>query len=187
ESQPLLCAAGIKTAVSNQSKSPCAKGKKYHKAWYDVRTAHGILVPGGFGTRGTVGMMRAAHHTSTKSKPYLGICLGMKIAVIKYSHNVLGLEDANSVELDERTSRPIVVYMPEIDQLRSLYGLERTSTDERHRHRYEVNPEYIEKLQDAGLHFICKDALGECMEIVELKGAPMKEMDLANGVANIIV
>lgn len=62
-------------------------------------------------------MMRAAHHTSTKSKPYLGICLGMKIAVIKYSHNVLGLEDANSVELDERTSRPIVVYMPEIDQV----------------------------------------------------------------------
>ncbi|CAI7564350.1 hypothetical protein N7527_005346 [Penicillium freii] len=170
--------------------------KEYHKAWYDVHTAHGILVPGGFGTRGTNGMMRAAHHARTKSKPYLGICLGMQIAVIEYARNVCGLEGANSVELDERTTHPIVVYMPEIDQvnlggtmrlgsrptlfqensewskLRSLYGLDRTSIDERHRHRYEVNPEYIDQLQAAGLHFIGKDDQGERMEIVELKDHP---------------
>lgn len=140
--------------------------------------------------------MLASEWARTKKVPYLGICLGMQIAVIEYARSVCGLQGANSVELDERASHPIVVYMPEIDKvnlggtmrlgsrptifqkntewskLRALYGLERSSVDERHRHRYEVNPEYIERLQSAGLHFIGKDEKGERMEIVELKDHP---------------
>ncbi|OQD75803.1 hypothetical protein PENDEC_c006G04880 [Penicillium decumbens] len=170
--------------------------QEYHAAWHALTTAHGILVPGGFGTRGTEGMMLAAEWARTKKVPYLGICLGMQIAVIEYARHVCGLEGANSVELDERTPHPMIVFMPEIDKvnlggtmrlgarptifqegsewskLRALYGLDRTSVDERHRHRYEVNPEYIDRLQEAGLHFIGKDDKGERMEIVELKDHP---------------
>jgi CTP synthase len=170
--------------------------QEYHAAWHALTTANGILVPGGFGTRGTEGMMLAAQWARTKKVPYLGICLGMQIAVIEYARHVCGLDGANSVELDERTSHPMIVFMPEIDKvnlggtmrlgarptifqensewskLRALYGLGRTSVDERHRHRYEVNPEYIDQLQKAGLHFIGKDDKGERMEIVELKDHP---------------
>jgi CTP synthase len=141
-------------------------------------------------------MILAAEWARTKKVPYLGICLGMQIAVIEYARHVCGLEGANSVELDERTSHPMIIFMPEIDKvnlggtmrlgarptifqedsdwskLRALYGLDRTSVDERHRHRYEVNPEYIDRLQKAGLHFIGKDDKGERMEIVELKDHP---------------
>ena len=168
----------------------------FHKAWHEVCTADGILIPGGFGTRGTEGMIKAATWARTKGKPYLGICLGMQIAVIEYARNVCKIPNAGSVELDERTSDPVIIYMPEIDQvnlggtmrlgsrptlfqdgtewskLRSLYGVDRKSIDERHRHRYEVNPDYIERLQAGGLHFIGKDDRGERMEIVELKDHP---------------
>ncbi|KAF9887929.1 CTP synthase ura7 [Aspergillus nanangensis] len=168
----------------------------HYKAWHDVTTADGILVPGGFGTRGTEGMIKAAHWARTKSVPYLGICLGMQIAVIEYARNVCGVTGANSVELNESTSDPLIVYMPEIDKvnlggtmrlgsrptyfqentewskLRSLYGSHRSSIDERHRHRYEVNPDYIERLQSAGLHFVGKDDKSERMEIIELPDHP---------------
>lgn len=168
----------------------------FHKAWHEVCTADGILVPGGFGTRGTEGMIAAAHWARTKSKPFLGICLGMQIAVIEYARNVCNITDAGSIEFDERTSDPVIMYMPEIDQvnlggtmrlgsrptifqedtkwskLRSLYGQSCSFIDERHRHRYEVNPDYIDRLQSAGLSFIGKDDKGERMEIVELKDHP---------------
>lgn len=168
----------------------------YHKAWHEVCTADGILVPGGFGHRGTEGMVAAANWARTKPKPYLGICLGMQIAVIEFARNVCGIADAGSIELDANTPDPVVKYMPEIDKvnlggtmrlglrptifqpdtewskLRSLYGLDRTSIDERHRHRYEVNPDYIDRLEKAGLNFIGKDDRGERMEIIELKNHP---------------
>lgn len=169
--------------------------EQYHKAWHELCTADGVLVPGGFGIRGTEGMMAAAHWARTKPKPYLGICLGMQVAVIEYARNVCGLSGASSVELDAQTSNPIVIFMPEIDKttmggnmrlglrptlfqdnsewsrLRKLYG-GASSVNERHRHRYEVNPEYIDQLTAAGLNFIGKDDKGERMEIVELKDHP---------------
>src|SRR5690606_28259374 len=89
---------------------------KYHKAWHEVCTADGILVPGGFGTRGTEGMIAACNWARTKKVPYLGICLGMQIAVIEYARNVCGIADAHSVELDENTKNQVVVYMPEISK-----------------------------------------------------------------------
>ncbi|KAL9087612.1 MAG: hypothetical protein Q9165_006536 [Trypethelium subeluteriae] len=165
---------------------------RYHAAWHAVINAQGILIPGGFGVRGTAGMLAAAQWARENHKPYLGICLGMQIAVIEYARHVCGLEGATSAEFDDLATDPVVMYMPEIDKatmggtmrlglrptrfqegsewsrLRRLYG-GGEEVWERHRHRYEVNPEYIGRLQEAGMHFVGKDEKGERMEIVELK------------------
>ncbi|KAH7416827.1 CTP synthase [Cadophora sp. MPI-SDFR-AT-0126] len=167
----------------------------FHKAWHEVCTANGILVPGGFGQRGTEGMIAAAKWARTNQTPYLGICLGMQIAVIEFARNVCGITGASSVELNEQCTDPLVIFMPEIDKtnlggtmrlglrptlfqpgsewsrLRQLYG-EKVEIHERHRHRYEVNPDYIDKLAEAGLNFIGKDDKGVRMEIIELKDHP---------------
>ncbi|KIX96523.1 uncharacterized protein Z520_07789 [Fonsecaea multimorphosa CBS 102226] len=182
--------------ASNLEKSTLdSNPEKYHKAWHELCTADGVLVPGGFGHRGTEGMIAAANWARTKPKPYLGICLGMQVAVVEYARNMCGLKSAHSVELDAQTPDPVVVFMPEIDKttmggnmrlglrptifqentqwsrLRKLYNSE-PSINERHRHRYEVNPEYITRLSDAGLTFIGKDDKGERMEVMELKDHP---------------
>jgi CTP synthase len=167
----------------------------YHKAWHELCTADGVLVPGGFGHRGTEGMIAAANWARTKPKPYLGICLGMQVAAIEFARNVCGLKGAHSVELDAQTNDPVVIFMPEIDKatmggnmrlgirptifqdgtswsrLRQLYH-DAPAVNERHRHRYEINPDYIARLSDAGLTFIGKDDKGERMEITELKDHP---------------
>jgi CTP synthase len=197
----------------------------FFTAWKDVTSAKGILVPGGFGLRGTEGMIEAAKYAREQKIPYLGICLGMQIAVIEYARHVCGITNAASIELDERTSEPVIVFMPEIDRehlggtmrlglrptyfqkgsgwskIRALYSAQSNKTHhdksftngsvtngtdvtppphdpvapvilERHRHRYEVNPAYIEKLTAQGLQFIGKDDKGERMEIIELKDHP---------------
>jgi CTP synthase len=168
---------------------------QFHKAWHELITADGVLVPGGFGQRGTEGMIAAAHWARTEKKPYLGICLGMQLAVVEYARSELKLAGANSEELDAKTDHPIVIFMPEIDKktmggnmrlglrptvfqegsewsrLRKLYD-NAPEVLERHRHRYEINPKYIEQLSAAGLNFIGKDEKGERMEIVELKDHP---------------
>lgn len=167
----------------------------FHKAWHELCTADGVLVPGGFGHRGTEGMIAAATWARTKPKPYLGICLGMQLAVVEYARNVCGIPGAASIELDAHTTDPVVIFMPEIDKatmggnmrlglrptffqedtewsrLRKLYGGV-DIVEERHRHRYEVNPDYIARLEQGGIDFIGKDDKGERMEIVELKDHP---------------
>ncbi|KAG0203915.1 CTP synthase ura7 [Mortierella sp. GBA30] len=168
---------------------------KYHNAWQDLCAAQGILVTGGFGRRGTEGKVAAAKWAREKKVPYLGICLGLQIAVIEFARNVCGMAGANSIELDENTTTPVVVYMPEISKthlggtmrlglrptefqagtensvIRKLYGGGSTVL-ERHRHRYEVNPELIEKFEAKGLQFVGKDETGQRMEIVELADHP---------------
>lgn len=168
----------------------------FHKAWHEVCTANGILVPGGFAQRGTEGMIAAAKWAREQKTPFLGICLGMQIAVIEFARHVCNIPKAGSVELEgEQCEDPVVIFMPEGDRtkmggtmrlglrptifqegsewsrLRQLYG-EVKQINERHRHRYEVNPDYIDRLHDAGLEFIGKDDKGERMEIVELKEHP---------------
>ncbi|KAI9815491.1 MAG: CTP synthase ura7 [Pycnora praestabilis] len=167
----------------------------YHKAWHDVCTTQGILVPGGFGHRGTEGMIAAAQWARLNKTPYLGICLGMQLAVIEFARNVCNIPHASSIELSEQTPDPVVMFMPEIDKttlggtmrlglrptlfqpgsewskLRALYG-NNEEINERHRHRYEVNPEYVSRLAEGGLQFIGKDDKGERMEILELKNHP---------------
>ncbi|XP_039168879.1 CTP synthase isoform X1 [Eucalyptus grandis] len=162
-------------------------------AWKKLKGANGVLVPGGFGDRGVQGKILAAKYAREKRVPYLGICLGMQIAVIEFARSVLGLQDANSTEFDPNTRNPCVIFMPEgskthmggtmrlgsrrtyFQSLESvsakLYGNPRY-IDERHRHRYEVNPEMVAQLESRGLSFPGKDETGRRMEIVELPGHP---------------
>ena len=136
----------------------------------------GVLVPGGFGVRGIEGKVLAAGYARTNGVPYLGICLGMQVAVIEFARHEAGLEGANSTEFDAYTPHPVIDLMPEQLELADLGGtmrlgdwpmqvaqgtlLERLYKPllnqenialERHRHRYEVNPAFVTQLQEAGL------------------------------------
>lgn len=165
------------------------------EAWTKVREADGVIVPGGFGQRGWEGKILAAEYCRTHSKPYLGVCLGFQAMVVEFCRNVLGWDDANSTEIDENTTHPAVLFMPEIDKTtmggtmrlgartttfthtlddgttpitQILYG--QPSIVERHRHRYEVNPEYANTIHEAGLALVGRD--DNRMEIAELKSHP---------------
>ena len=166
---------------------------EHQEAWSRLQQADGILVPGGFGDRGVEGKILAAHHARTQHVPYLGICLGLQVATIEFCRNVLGLEGANSTEFAENPEHAAVVFMPEISKthlggtmrlgsrptlwqvedcaIRRLYG-DGEAVDERHRHRYEVNPDLIEAIEAAGLVFVGKDESGQRCEIFELKDHP---------------
>jgi CTP synthase len=168
---------------------------KFHNAWHEVVKASGILVPGGFGQRATEGKIAACKWAREHKKPYLGICLGMQIAVIEYARNVCGITGATSEEFNGDAADKLIMFMPEVDKttmgasmrlglrptlfqpgsdwsrLRALYG-GKTEILERHRHRYEVNPEYIETLEQGGLSFVGKDDAGVRMEVVEIKDHP---------------
>jgi CTP synthase len=168
---------------------------KYYKAWTEVSNAAGILVPGGFGQRATEGMIAACKSAREHKKPYLGICLGMQIAVIEYARNVCGITDATSEEFNGDAANKLIMFMPEVDKttmgasmrlglrptlfqpgsewsrLRALYA-GKNEILERHRHRYEVNPEYIETLEKGGLTFVGKDEAGVRMEVIEIKDHP---------------
>ena len=183
----------------------------------------GIIVPGGFGTSGIEGKINAIRYARENKIPYLGLCLGMQLAVIEFSRNVIGLRDANSSEFDINTPHPVIDLLPkqreilmtkrygasmrlgayvaalkqgevmdlytktkrmEKDRLRlgALEPFRVGKTDlsgpvviERHRHRYEVNPEYIEKIENAGLKFTGYHITEEdepLMEFIELPGHP---------------
>ena len=167
--------------------------EKYAKYWQMVKDADGVLVPGGFGNRGVEGKMLASRYCRESKKPYLGICLGLQVAVIDFARDALGKAGANSTEFDEATPHPAVIFMPEgsrthmggtmrlgsrqtnlqtedCDAFR-LYG-GKMEILERHRHRYEVNPDMVEELEGAGMRFVGKDTEGERMEIIELEGHP---------------
>ncbi len=170
-----------------------ADPEAYAAAWELLRGADGVLVPGGFGIRGIEGKIKAAEYARTNNIPYLGVCLGLQVATIEFCRNVLGMEGANSTEFDADTPHPAVVFMPEISKthmggtmrlgtkptpflvddckMRRLYG-GADHVDERHRHRYEVNPELIEQIESAGLKYVGKDETGQRCEIMELEGHP---------------
>jgi CTP synthase len=153
-----------------------------------LRTVHGVLVPGGFGQRGTEGKVRAIQYARENDVPFLGICLGFQLAIVEFARS-LGLTGANSTEIDPAASQPVIALMPEQLGVESkgatmrlgahevriqadtmaerLYGRRRVW--ERHRHRYEVNPEYIERLQGGGLVFSGRSIDGRRMEILELR------------------
>lgn len=98
--------------IETSTTSPAA----YHKAWHQVCTASGILVPGGFGQRGIEGMVRAANWAREKKIPYLGICLGMQIAVIEFCRTICGIEHAHSEEMDESAKDKVIIHMPEVSK-----------------------------------------------------------------------
>ena len=183
-------ASHLETATSHE------RPADFHKAWHEVCTANGILVPGGFGQRGTEGMIAAARWARVNKIPFLGICLGMQIAVIEYAREVCGMAEASSIEFDQHCRDPVIIFMPEIDKhtlggtmrlglrptlfqpgsegwskVRRLYGTQQTIL-ERHRHRYEVNPDYVDRLAAKGLTFVGKDDMAQRMEILELRHHP---------------
>ena len=153
----------------------------------------GILVPGGFGDRGIEGKVLAAKYARENNIPYFGICLGMQIATIEYARNVCGLEDANSTEFSKTTLHPVICLQEEQKGIEDMgatmrlgscesivfagtkaselyHGAERIH--ERHRHRYEVNSDYQQQLQDAGLVISSVSAEEGLVEIVELPNHP---------------
>ncbi|TFK21755.1 CTP synthase [Coprinopsis marcescibilis] len=168
----------------------------YHDAWRAVVGAGGILVPGGFGNRGTEGMMLAIKYAREQKIPFLGICLGFQLAVVEWARNVMGIPDATSAEFNAQAEHPVIIFMPEISKThmggtmrlglrptvfeqgtdkwskaRKLYGGAGTIW-ERHRHRYEVNPEYVDRLVSSGCIFAGKDEKGERMQVLELPDHP---------------
>jgi CTP synthase len=155
-----------------------------------LRDSDGVVVPGGFGSRGTEGKIEAIRYAREEGIPFLGLCLGFQMAVVEYARNVLGLEGAHSAEIDAETSHPVIDLLPEQYDLQNLGGTMRLgahtteieantlaqevygadSCTERHRHRYEVNPNYIDELVAGNLVFSGK--AGNRMEIVELDDHP---------------
>ncbi|WP_435076316.1 CTP synthase [Halococcus sp. AFM35] len=154
-----------------------------------LKEADGIVVPGGFGTRGTGEKIAAARYARENDVPFLGLCLGFQMAVIEYARNVCGLNDAHSTEMEADTPHPVIGLLPEQYDVEDLGGTMRLgahetaieretlaadlygeSCTERHRHRYEVNPEYIDELETAGLTF--SGRANNRMEILELQDHP---------------
>jgi CTP synthase len=162
----------------------------------NLKKVDGIIVPGGFGLSGVEGKIATIKYARENKIPYLGLCLGMQLAVVEYARNVCGLKAANTTEVDKNTSYPVIDFIP--DQIKivneSRYGAtmrlgaypavltegslirklydDQNKVYERHRHRYEVNPKYIEILEKNGLVFSGRSPDGVLMEFMELPGHP---------------
>ena len=155
----------------------------------------GILVPGGFGNRGTEGMILAAQYARVHKIPYLGICLGMQMAIVEFARHVLGYEDANSIELAPETTNPVIALMPDQEDVEDLGGTLRLGSypcvladgslslelfgqkeiQERHRHRYEVNNAYRKELAEKGMTIAGTSPDGHIVEMIEIKDHPFYE------------
>jgi len=148
----------------------------------------GILVPGGFGTRGSEGIINTANFARERNIPYLGICFGFQLAAIAFGRNVINLEDANSTEIKASAKNPIVDLLPEQKDISDMGGSLRLGANEvkikentnafkiynanyihkRHRHRYEINKKYISEFEENGLIFSADSDEGKRMEILEI-------------------
>ncbi len=159
---------------------------------YVLADVDGILVPGGFGDRGIEGKIRAARYAREKQIPYLGLCLGMHIAVIEYGRHVVGLSDAHSTEFSDTTQNPVIDFLPDQRAVRkkggtmrlgayncvirsgtrlaSAYGTEMVS--ERHRHRYEFNNAYRAAYEASGMVFSGTSPGDTLVEVVEIPAHP---------------
>jgi len=149
---------------------------------------HGVLVPGGFGTRGSEGIIRTASLAREKDIPYLGICFGFQLAAVSFGRNVCGYSDANSTEIDKNSGHPVVDLLPgqrgvsdmggslrlgandirikDGSMARTVYGTGTIS--KRHRHRYEINVDFVDEFADRGLLFTGESDGGRRMEILEI-------------------
>ena len=157
-----------------------------------LHDVQGILVPGGFGQRGTEGKILAAEYARTKKIPYLGICLGMQLAIVEFARNVCKLTDAASIELNPETTNPVICLLPDHTKEEDLGGTLRLGAypcvlkegtianrvygcreiSERHRHRYEVNNDYRDILTQNGMILSGLSPDGRIVEMIELKEHP---------------
>ncbi|MBR9693049.1 CTP synthase, partial [Candidatus Woesearchaeota archaeon] len=158
-----------------------------HDLEKEMKDIDGVIVPGGFGSRGVEGKIEMVRYCREHDIPYLGICYGLQMAIIEFARNVCGLEGANSTEVDEKTKHPVVDILPEQKEIedkggtmrlgaypavlkkgtmiQKLYGTDEAS--ERHRHRYEVNPEHHKILEKNGMVFSGMSPDGTLVEFIE--------------------
>lgn len=175
----------VKVEIKWINSEECVDMKKCKELLSDVQA---VVVPGGFGVRGIEGKLNVIRYARENNLPFLGLCLGMQCAVIEYARNVVGIKDANSKEFDENAQNPVIDLMLEQKNVHGYggtmrlgaydcvlkkgskaekaYGTERIS--ERHRHRYEVNNEYIDRIAEKGLVFSGMSPDGMLAEVVEL-------------------
>jgi CTP synthase len=162
------------------------------RGWEELDTADGIIVPGGFGSRGIEGKIAAARYARTRSVPYLGLCLGMQVMVIEFGRHVLGTEDANSTEFDRKTPHPVIDLLPEQRSVADMGGTMRLGlypcelvpgtkaaqayrtplVEERHRHRFEFNNTYREIFSEHGMLYSGLSPDKKLVEICELNDHP---------------
>jgi len=162
------------------------------RGWDELERADGIIVPGGFGSRGIEGKIAAARYARENQIPYLGLCLGMQVMVIEFGRHVLGSEDANSTEFDRSTPHPVIDLLPEQRGIGEMGGTmrlglypcdfvegtlaqstyESASVSERHRHRYEFNNTYREILAEHGMVYSGLSPDGKLVEVAELSDHP---------------
>ena len=179
-------------------------GTKVEVVWVDAETlsreeaeralreVDGVLIPGGFGVRGIEGKIAAARFARENNVPYLGICLGMQVAVVEFARHVVGMDGANSSEFDPETPYPVVDLLPEQKEVEDMGGTMRLGSDpvklvegtraysayaepvvyERHRHRYEVNNQLRPKLVAAGLSVSGTSHDERLVEVIELPDHP---------------
>ncbi len=154
----------------------------------DLSGYDGVLVPGGFGKRGALGKIRAIEYCRVRDKPFLGICYGLQLSVVEISRHLLGIEDADSTECEPHTTNPVIDLLPEQRGISAKGGTMRLGShsavvklgtlahrlygseliQERHRHRWEVNPDYWVRLEDAGVVFSAWSPDGARKEMMEL-------------------
>ncbi len=181
-------AVGVEAEIGWLHSAELEKGR----GWMQLREADGIIVPGGFGSRGIEGKIAAARYARENQVPYLGLCLGMQVMVIEFARHVLGSEDANSTEFDRSTPHPVIDLLPEQRNIGDMGGTMRLGlypchlvpgskageaygqpvVQERHRHRFEFNNTYREILGARGMVFSGLSPDGKLVEIAELAGHP---------------
>jgi CTP synthase len=181
-------AAGVEVKINWVHSADLEK----EKGWELVKVADGILVPGGFGSRGTEGKILAARYARENKIPYLGLCLGMQLMCIEFARNVLGYEDANSSEFDRTTPHAVIDLMNEQRSITDMGGTMRlglypcniqpgtkaaaaygvAQIEERHRHRWEFNNAYLAEFQKAGMVFSGLSPDGKLVEVAELAEHP---------------
>ena len=165
-----------------------------------LKICHGLVIAGGFGERGTLGKILACNYARLKDIPLLGICLGFQLAIVEWARNVMGLDDAHSTEMNPKTTNPVVIFMPEGSKthfggtmrlgsrttilekgiVSELYD-NSLKINERHRHRYEANPQFVQEIEAAQtivndsvqkIKFVGRDETGQRMEVFVLEGHP---------------
>jgi CTP synthase len=184
--------AGVEHGCSVSVRWFDAEGLSLDEATAELEEVDGVLVPGGFGSRGWEGKILACRVARERGIPYLGICLGMHVAVSEFARHVVGLDGANSTEMDPETPYPVIDLLPEQKEIEDLGGTMRlgaqaveladgtralaayneVAINERHRHRYEVNNHFRQGLVDAGLVVSGTFQEGRLVEIVELRDHP---------------
>jgi CTP synthase len=187
-----LKSAGIHAGCHVRVRWVDAENMTLEEAREELAGVDGVLVPGGFGSRGWEGKILACRVAREDAIPYLGICLGMHVAVSEFARNVCGLDGANSTEMDPETPYPVIDLLPEQKEIEDLGGTMRLGAQaveladgtrtrevygddtihERHRHRYEVNNQYRQQLVDAGLVVSGTFQEGRLVEVIELPDHP---------------